>query len=91
MTTPPETWPSPLAGPAWHAWRTAWDHIERKTLADVPHATAQALRQTAAVRKAENRACQMAHSGDVLATRSACQTWNTTLRDALHQLREEAA
>jgi hypothetical protein len=84
-------WPSPRPGPAWHAWRTAWDHIERKTLVDVPHATAQAIRQTEAVRKAEDRAIQRAQSGDVLATRSACQAWNKTLRDALHQMREEAA
>lgn len=82
MTTP-DRWPAPLSGPAWHAWRTAWDHIETKTLAGIPHETIQALRATHRVRQAEEHALQRAASGDVLATRAACQTWNTVVRSVL--------
>lgn len=76
-------WPSPLPGPAWHAWRTAWDHIETKTLAGVPHDTVQAIRAFQTVRTAEDRTTVLAQSGDVLATQQAAQKWNTAIRQAL--------
>jgi hypothetical protein len=41
------------------------------------------------VLKAEDRAVAMAYAGDVLATRTACQRWNTALKAALATLKQE--
>jgi hypothetical protein len=82
------TWPSPLPGPAWAAWRTGWDHIETKTLAEVSVDTYALLRQVPAVMQAADRAAQMAQSGDVLATRAAMNAWVRALKAARQALTE---
>jgi hypothetical protein len=84
-------WPSPLPGPAWASWRTAWDHIETRTLAGVPAATVRHVRQVPAVRQAEDRALALAHSGDVLATRARCQAWLRAIKHALATLTTKEA
>jgi hypothetical protein len=89
--TPTTLWPSPLPGPAWASWRTAWDHIETRTLAGVPAATVRLVRQMPAVRQAEDHAIGLAQSGDVLATRESCQAWLRAIKAALATLRTEEA
>jgi hypothetical protein len=80
---PPDRWPSPLPGPAWQKWRNCWDYIETTVLAGVSVETFAVIRKDAEVLKAEKRAAQMAHSGDVLATNAACNAWVRALQAAL--------
>jgi hypothetical protein len=89
--TPTPRWPSPLPGPAWASWRTAWDHIEVRTLAGLPAATVRLVRQVPAVRQAEDHAIALAHTGNVLATRASCQAWLRAIKAALAALRTEEA
>lgn len=91
--TPTNRWPSPLPGPAWQTWRNCWDHLEATVLAGVSLETWNAIRKDPAVLKAEDRAAQMAHSGDVVATNRACNAWLRSLRAALkaHDEQEKAA
>jgi len=93
MTPTLNPWPSPLPGPAWQKWRNCWDHIEATVLAGVSVETFHVIRKDVAVRKAEDRAAQMAHGGDVLATNTACNAWVRAIKAALAALRtkEEAA
>lgn len=88
MTHP---WPSPLPGPAWQKWRNCWDHLGAVTLAGVPPATVQAVRALPAVRQAEDRALQMAHSGDTHATNSACNALVRAMATALKAYAQEEA
>lgn len=84
-----DRWPSPLPGPAWQKWRNCWDHLERTVLAGVSLETWQVIRKDAAVRKAEDRAAEMARSGDVLATNASCNAWLRSLKAALAALRQQ--
>ena len=89
----PNAWPSPLPGPAWQKWRNCWDYLERTVLADVPLTTWHALRTAPAVVQATERAAQMAHGGDVLATNRACNALVRAWKAALtaHAGKEAAA
>lgn len=79
-------WPSPLPGDAWRAWRTAWEHIERKTLAGISVEDYRILMRDAQVQAAAERCARMAQSGDVLATQTSAQAWNLACKRAVARL-----
>ena len=87
--TSTDDWPSPLPGPAWAAWRIAWDHITSKTLAGVSLEDFRHLMADPAVKAAEERCAALAQSGDVQATQKSAQVWNTAYRRALEKRRKE--
>ena len=89
MSTPST---APPFTPAWQKWHNCGDHLWR-LMEGLPLETRRRLCHDPAVVQAETRAAELARSGDVLATNSACNVWLRTLQAALktHAPHEEAA
>ncbi len=83
LPTPFPTWLPPAGRAVWQAVT----HIYEQTLAETTPEERQVLRADPQVVQAQARVDQRAASGDVLATRTACQAWNGAVREALKRVR----
>jgi len=75
--------------PCCTAIHTAWRHIHDRTLADATLAEFTACLHDPQVQDAEAHVNAVALTGDMLATRAACQRWNDVWRSALKQMRSQ--
>ena len=91
-----ERWPSPMAGPAWEAYRTAWNQLEAQTLAGLPEAVQRRVVRHPTVRAMHDYVCRRCRDGEVITVVAAVKVWLAVVKKATavyaaHQQKEKAA